>query len=62
MRTGRPRQPIEIAESVEQLYALYRQEKDGLKRRRYQFAYELKRGTSTDAAAKACGISGTAAD
>jgi len=59
---GRPRQAIQIAESADDLYELYRKAKDGMKRRRYQFAYELKRGTSTEAAAKVCGIGGTAAD
>jgi transposase len=62
MKTGRPRQAIQMAASAEELYDLYRKEKDGLKRRRYQFAYELKRGTSIDAAAQQCGIGGTTAD
>lgn len=46
---------MEIAESEAELYQRYRKEKDGFKRRRYQFAYELKRGNSTDGAAQCVG-------
>lgn len=61
MRTGRPRRPIEIAETEAELYERYRKEKDVSKRQRYQFAYELKRGNSIDGAARVCGISDSTA-